>query len=233
MMKKRIGLLGAKNYESTITYYRLLMQKYVEQTGSYSYPETVIIGLDFQKINELEKAGDKQALIDYVLTGVNALTNAGVDFIAIVNNVTHAVFPEIQSQTTIPMISIVETALEEAKRLKVKTALLLGTKVTMQSTFYQDVFAKEGIDVVVPSEKEQDELNAIIDTELVKMVLKQESRKRYVEIIESYDVDAVILACTEIPWLVKEKDVSKIVLDPTKLHVETILNYSLKFNEKV
>jgi len=222
-MKKRIGLLGTKNHESTITYYRLLMQKYVEKTGSYDYPEIVIVGLSFQKINGLEKAGDNKALINYLLTGIDALSKAGVDFIAIVNNVTHAVFPEIQSQTNVPMISIVETTVEEAKSLNIKKALLLGTKVTMRSDFYQKVFKREGIEVIAPTEKEQDELNAIIDNELVKMDFKSESRKKYVEIIESYNVDAVIFACTEIPWLIKEKDISKIVLDPTELHVEAIL----------
>lgn len=226
-MKKRIGLLGAKSHESMITYYRRIIEKYIERTGDYSYPEIVIVGLNFQKMNDLEKSGDKQALVTYVMTGIDALTKAGVDFIAIVNNVTHAVFPEVQSQTAIPMISIVETTVEEAKRLKVRKALLLGTKVTMQSTFYQDIFAREGIEVIVPTEEEQETLNAIIDNELVKMVFKPESRKKYVEVIESYDVDAVIFACTEIPWLVKEKDVSKIVLDPTELHVEAILKHSL------
>lgn len=227
-MKKRIGLLGAKSHESMITYYRRIIEKYIEKKGDYYYPEIVIFSLDFQKINDLEKSRDKQALIDYVMTGVNALTRAGVDFIAIVNNVTHAVFPEIKSQTNIPMISIVETTVEEAKKLNVKKALLLGTKVTMQSTFYQDIFKRENIEVVVPNENEQDELNAIIDNELVKVIIKPESKKRYQEIIESYDADAVIFGCTEIVLLLSEKDVAKIVLNPTELHVDAILKESLK-----
>lgn len=227
-MKKRIGLLGTKSHESTITYYRLLMQQYVEKGEDYHYPETVIVGLDFQKINDLEKEGDKQALVDYVMTGIHALVKAGVDFVAIVNNVTHAVFPELQAQTSVPMISIVETTVSEAKRLNIKKALLLGTKVTMQGTFYQDVFKREGIEVIVPSEKEQDELNTIIDTELVKAISNPESKKHYQEIIDSYPTDAVIFGCTEILLLLSEKDIAgKVLLDPTALHVNAILQYSL------
>lgn len=226
-MKKRIGLLGGISYESTIKYYELLMQRYFKKKQDYYYPEIVIYSLDFQKFTDLENSGNTQEYINYIVSGVDALKKAGVDFVAMAANSPHAVFPQVQAKAQVPMISIVKVIAEEAKKRAIQKALLLGIKFTMQSRFYHDVFKKNGIEIVTPKEKEQDEINRIIFQELVIGIKKPESKKTFLTIIEAYDADAVILGCTEIPLLISEHDTRKIVLDPLSLHVDAILAKSI------
>lgn len=226
-MKKRIGLLGGISHESTIVYYRELMRRYFQKTGDYYYPEVIIFSLDLQKFTDYEDTHNTSAYIEYILTGINGLKAAGSDFIAMTANSPHAVFPEISRQAGIPMISIVETTAKEAKKQNVKRALLLGIKFTMQSSFYPDVFKREGIEIITPKESKQDEINSIIFKELAIGNINLDSKQRFLDIIDSYESDAVILGCTEIPFLIGQCDVKRKVLNPLDLHVDAILEYSL------
>ncbi len=226
-MKKRIGLLGGISHESTITYYRALMEKYFQKNGDYYYPEVVIFSLDFQKCTDYENTKNTPVYIDYILTGITALKAAGADVVAMCANSPHAMYSEVSERAGVPMISIVETCAAQAKRQQIKSALLLGIKFTMQSSFYLDVFTKESITIVTPSEAEQNEINSIIFKELVIGTINPESKRRFLEIIESYPCDAVILGCTEIPQLIGQQDTKKIVLNPLDLHVDALLAYSL------
>lgn len=224
---KRIGLLGGISHESTIMYYALLMQKYFEKKHDYYYPEVVIFSLDFQKFTDFERSGDTHGYVEYILSGIRSLEYAGVDFIAMTANSPHAVFPTVSAQARVPMISIVETVATEAQKNGVKRSLLLGIKFTMQSSFYPDVFTKRGMEIIVPQGSDQNEIDQIIFQELVIGAIRPESKKRVLEIIESYDTDTVILGCTEIPLLIGIDDTEKKVLNPLALHVKAILDFSL------
>ncbi|MBU3217264.1 aspartate/glutamate racemase family protein [Clostridium estertheticum] len=46
--------------------------------------------------------------------------------------------------------------------MNLQKVLLTGIKYTMQSSFYQDGFKKNGIEVIVSSEEHQNEINSII-----------------------------------------------------------------------
>ena len=50
-----------------------------------------------------------------------------------------------------------------------------------------------------------------------------------VDIINRYEVNGVILGCTEIPLLISQKDVKIPLLDATLIHVEAALKKSFKF----
>ena len=105
--------------------------------------------------------------------------------------------------------------------------LLLGIKFTMQSSFYQNYCKTLGIEVITPTEAEQDEINAIIFDELVVGLFKQESKVKLKQIINNYKVDGVILGCTELPLILNQKESEVKLLDTVELHTEATLNYYL------
>ncbi|MBY9018168.1 MAG: amino acid racemase, partial [Candidatus Lokiarchaeota archaeon] len=129
--------------------------------------------------------------------------------------------------------SIVKATAEKAHQENLKKVLLLGIKFTMQSTFYQDYFAKEGIEVITPSDEEQDKLNRIIFEELVIGLFKDESKKSILRIINNYRTDGVILGCTELPLIISQEDTRVKLLNTLNLHVEAILNQYFKINSQV
>lgn len=226
-MARRIGILGGISHESTLRYYELIHEKHYRSRGDYHYPEVVVFSLDFQRFTDLEDRGDTEGYIGYIMEGVRSLEAAGAEFVVMAANSPHAVFDQVQEKAGVPLISIAEVTADEAMREGLRTLLLLGIRFTMRSTFYREVCGRHGIDVVTPSEVEQDEIDRIIFDELVRGIVGDESRRRLLEIIGGYDVDGVILGCTELPLILGQEDAGVRVLDTVELHVEAALDYSL------
>ena len=226
-LPKKIGILGGISHESTIKYYELILKKYYELKGDYYYPEIIIYSLDFQKFTDFEDNGDKESYIKYIMEGIYSLENSGADFIIMSANSPHSVYDEVKNLTKLPMISIVEAVGEKAKEKGLKKILLLGIKYTMENGFYENYLNQFGIDVIVPSEDERVLINDIIFDELTIGIFRDNSKEKLINIIKKYDVEGVILGCTELPLIISEADLEIEVLNTVELHVDKILRYSL------
>ena len=78
---------------------------------------------------------------------------------------------------------------------------LLATKFTMEEDFYVSKLKEYSLDPVVPSSDDREVLHSIIYDELCFNVLKDESRKLFIQIVENVKLlgaDSVILGCTEL-----------------------------------
>jgi aspartate racemase len=227
-LARRIGILGGISHESTARYYELVHEGYYRRKGDYHYPEVVVFSLDFQRFTDLEGSGETEGYVEYIMEGVRAMEAAGSDFIVMAANSPHAVFDEVSEGARVPMLSIAEVTAEEAIRLGLKRLLLMGIKFTMGSRFYHEVCGRRGIEVITPAEGEQDEIEGIIFGELVLGVFSEGSRCRLLEIMGGYDVDGVLLGCTELPLILGPGDADVPLLDTLSLHVEAALDYSLE-----
>jgi aspartate racemase len=134
----------------------------------------------------------------------------------------------VQRRSPIPLISIVEATCAEAKKREIRRAGLLGTRFTMQASFYPDVFSSEGITVIVPHEDEQAYIHEKYVGELLKNTCLPETREKLLEIIqrmkEQEQIQGVILGGTELPLLLREDTASGIpLLDTTQIHVRAVV----------
>lgn len=227
MKKKKIGLLGGVSYESTIQYYDNLMQLYYAKYKDYYFPELVIYSMDFQKFTDMENEDRMDDYRKYILESVNALKASGVDFVAMTANSPHSVYEDIAPLAPVPMISIVDSVADYAIAQGMKKLLLTGIKYTMNKTFYQEGLSKRGIEVIVPSDEEKDEINNIIFDELCIGIFKDSTRERFKEIIGQYDTDGVILGCTELPMLLKQENTDIPLISSVDVHCRSILEYTL------
>ncbi len=229
---KTLGILGGIGPESTIDYYRSIIAGYRQQKSDGSYPAIVITSLDVQKLLAWMTDNQSPSVIEYLVAEARRLAAAGADFGLIAANTPHIVFDEIQQQSPIPLLSIVEAACAAAKSRGIAKAGLLGTRFTMQGHFYSDVFSRVGIALIMPDEVEQTYIHDIYVNELLQNKFLPATRHRLVEIIQSMrrraEVGAVILAGTELPLLLKENDVPGIpLLDTTRLHVDAAVKQLL------
>lgn len=222
----RMGILGGISHQSTIKYYELIHHWFFEREKNYYYPEIVIFSLNFQKFTDMEAMENKKEYIDYIMMGIQSLQNAGVDIILMAANSVHSVFDEIKSRARVPLLSILDVVVDKAKKEGMKTILLLGIKFTIQSSFYQEALRHHGIKVIVPSEIEQNEIDRIIFEELTIGIFKSNSKEKLLHIISKYDVDGVILGCTELPLILHQEDTKARLLDTLELHVKAVLDYA-------
>lgn len=225
---KTIGMIGGLGPESTIEYYRLINAAYAERRPDGSYPAIIINSIDLKKVLDLVAAKELFKLTDYLVSELQKLASAGAECGLIAANMPHIVFDEVRRQSPIPLISIVESTREAAKALELRKVGLVGARFTMQVRFYPDVFSKEGIALVVPDEHDQAYIHHIYFHELVKGVVRPETRERLLAIVdrlkEHEGIQGLILGGTELSLILRDYTVRDIpVLDTTKIHVKAII----------
>jgi aspartate racemase len=229
-MHKTIGLLGGMSPESTVEYYRYITRTYTERFGDYSYPPILIHSVSFQPYVDWPNQGRWDLVGKGLSEAARHLEAGGAEFIVIATNTMHIVVDEVKAGVGIPVLSLLEVVGEAALNQGMQTVGLLGTQFTMEHGFYQNALNSKGIEVLVPGEDDRRFINDTIYNELVKGIIQDEARERFVEIVGELagrGAQGVILGCTEIPLLIGEGDVEVPLLDTTTLHAEAALQYAI------
>lgn len=101
----------------------------------------------------------------------------------------------------------------------------------MERDFYRArLRERHGLTVLVPDEADRDAIHEVIYAELVKGVVRDESRARYREVIAGLverGAEALILGCTEIDLLIGEAESPVAVYDTTRLYAEAAVDLAL------
>ncbi len=182
---KTVGIIGGIGPHSTVEYYRLIISTYREQKQDGRYPSLIINSIDLKKMLDLIEANELKELTEYLVREVQKLARAGADFGLLAASTPHVVFDDIQRQSPIPLVSIVQATCDTAKGLGLKKLGLFGTRFTMRGRFYSDFFSKEGITVVAPNHQEQAYIHDSYMSELVNGIFLPETRERLLAIAES------------------------------------------------
>jgi aspartate racemase len=226
-MPRSVGLVGGLGPESTIDYYRRILEAWARETPGSS-PSIVIDSLDVATGLQLVR-DDLPGLAEYLLTSIDRLAGADVDFVAITANTPHIVFDSLVARSPVPLLSIVEVCAAEAQRRGLRRVLLLGTRFTMEATFYPTVFGRRGIEIVSPSEQDRAWIHERYVGELLPGDFRDETREEVVSLIarlrDEMSIDGVVLGGTELPLLLRDAAIAGLpLLDTTALHVDAIVN---------
>ncbi|MGD9405196.1 MAG: aspartate/glutamate racemase family protein [Anaerolineae bacterium] len=230
-MHKRIGILGGMSPESTVAYYEYITRTYTERFGDYGYPEVLIYSVSFQPYVDWPNQDRWDLVADGLSQAAQKLVAAGADVILIATNTMHLVFDEVQARVEVPMLSLLDATADAIQGRGLSTVGLLGTRFTMEKSFYQDALAGHGITTVVPDAGDRAYVNRVIYDELVAGQIRDESRAGYLSIIRKLaeqGAQGIVLGCTEIPLLVDEASAGIPLFDTTQIHAEAALNYAIK-----
>jgi aspartate racemase len=224
----RFGLVGGIGPESTIAYYRQILEAYRLRRPDGGAPALVINSIDVWKVLGLVGSGDLAGLTDYLVREVNVLAGAGAEFGALGANSPHVVFDAVQARVTLPLISIVEATCHAARQAGFKRLGLFGTVFTMQGRFYPDVFSRTGIQLVTPEPAEEAEIDEIYRSELLAGIVLPASRDRLVQIARRLGneaaIEGLILGGTELPLILNDASQAGLpLLDTTRIHVAAIV----------
>jgi len=229
ILHKKLGILGGVSPDSTVTYYEYITREYTQRYENHGYPEIIIYSVSLQKIIDWQYQERWDLIADKMIKVFRTLEKAGADFGLIAANTLHIVFDEVQREISIPLINIIEVTAEAVKKEEIKTVGLLGTIFTMSKDFYKAGLEARGISTLVPDRKDQEFVNGVIYEELIRGIVKPESKKGYVRVVKKLKekgAEGIVLGCTEIPLLIKEKDCGVRLYDTTLIHAEKALNYA-------
>lgn len=225
---KTVGLIGGIGPESTIEYYRSIIDAYREQKPDGGYPAIFINSVNLSQLIAWMNMNELGQVTEYLVREVEKLAKVGADFAALASNTPHIVFDEIQRESGIPLISIVEATCERVQALGLKKVGLFGTRFTMQGHFYPEVFTRAGIKLVVPEPEEQTYIHDKYMGELLNNIFLPETRSGLLAIADKlrarHAIEGLILGGTELPLILRDEDHNGIrLLDTTRIHVERIV----------
>ena len=228
---KTIGLLGGVSWHSTLEYYRLLNEITHEKLGGQYSAKILIYSFNFQEIRALHSHSEKE-LCKRLIHEAQKLEDAGADCLLIGANTLHMFYNDIKEKLQIPVIHIAEATGKEINRQGLKKVGLLATKHTMERAFYVEKLKLLDIETVLPSENERESISNIIYNELVKGKILKKSKDFYLEVssqlVNKFNIEGLILGCTEIPLLINQKDLNIPVFNTTEIHANEAVRFSLE-----
>lgn len=228
---KTIGLLCGMSWESTQSYYQAINQGIKSQLGGLSSAKLCLYSVNFDEIEKLQHQGRWEETADILASAAQAVERAGADFLLICTNTMHKVAPQIQAKLNIPLLHIADATAQTLQAQGITKVGLLGTRFTMEQAFYKQRLTQNfGIEVVVPVQEDRDTVHEIIYNELCLGEIRDGSRQRYLEIIDTLHAQgaqAVILGCTEIALLVQPHHTQVPLFDTTAIHAQAAVEMAL------
>jgi aspartate racemase len=218
-----LGIVGGIGPESTIAYYRTILELHRRERPAARDPALVVTHYDVRRLLALVGGGELEMLARELAGEVARLARAGADFALLAANTPHVAFDAIRARAPIPLLSLVDAVRDEAAARGLTRLGLLGTRFTMAGNFYASTLTPAGIAVVAPDDADQETVHRIYVEELVPGVVRDVSRATLLGVVarlaHEQGADAVVLAGTELSLILDESAASPIpLLDSTRLH---------------
>ncbi len=229
---KTIGLIGGMSWESTAHYYTELNRGINSALGGLHSAQILLYSVDFGPIEKLMTKEDWNSIEDIMADAARKVEKGGADFLLICTNTMHKLTDTVEKAVNIPLLHIADATAQVLVHDNIKKIGLLGTAYTMEQAFYKDrLISKFDLDVITPDEEDRKIIHDIIFNELCLGKLTDQSRKAYINISEKLvqkGARGIILGCTEIGMLLKQKDIDIPLYDTTRIHAAKAVEWALK-----
>ena len=232
---KKIGIVGGLSPESTILYYKTIVNEYRRRFQREDYPVIIVYSLSFGLFKEHVSRGNHSGAVGMLIEAVESLYRAGADFALISANTPHMFYEEVRAKSPIPLLNIIDCLAEEARRDGVTRIGLLGTKYTLTKGFYAERLRRHGMEAIIPDREDIELVNNVIFNELTWGIIREESKRKIIEVIKRLKekgAQAIALACTELPLLFKDTEevVGLKLYDTARIHATKALEHALGKN---
>lgn len=229
---KTIGLIGGLSWESSILYYRLINEAARERLGGIHSAACLMYSFDFHEIERLQHTDQWDQATALMIEAAQRLERGGAELMVICSNTMHRMYDAVQAHIGVPLLHIADATAQPIVKAGLRCIGLLGTRYTMEQDFYKGRLAKQfGFEVMVPDEAEREWVHQIIYDELVRGIIRPESKATYTSIMRNLvaqGAQCIILGCTEITLLVGPDDSSVPVFDTTAIHAVAALDAALQ-----
>ncbi|MFZ9408154.1 MAG: aspartate/glutamate racemase family protein [Burkholderiaceae bacterium] len=227
---KTIGLIGGMSWESTVPFYRALNERIKARLGGLHSARVVLWSVDFHEIEQLQASGQWDQAGELLADVARKLEAAGADLIVLCTNTMHKVAGHIERATSLPFLHIADPTVKALNAAGHHRVGLLGTRFTMEQTFYRERLESQGLEVIIPDADDRETVHRIIYEELCLGMIKPASREQYQGVMQRLvegGAQAIILGCTEIGLLVDQSDASVPLFDTTALHAQAAADWAI------
>lgn len=217
-----VGLIGGLAVGATVYYYRSIASA-CQQRGFA--PRLMIAHADLERVLPMIANAERAQLADYLAGFVTDFKNANLEFAAVSAVAPHICHDQLLERTTLPIVGLLEVIRHELEHLGLRRVTLFGNRMSMQSRLFGGL---PNVEVVLPK---PDEITLIHDTYSAiaragHATLEETAILRdLAHLICSRDnVQAVVLAGTDLSVVFSGSNTDFPAVDCAKLHVQAIVN---------
>ncbi|MBQ6116687.1 MAG: amino acid racemase [Oscillospiraceae bacterium] len=218
-MRKTIGILGGMGPLATAN----LFKKIVTMTKADGDNDHIRVYIDSNSAIPDRTAAILQGGPDptaEMLSALRHLEACGASCIIMPCNTAHYYLPRLQALTGTPILDMLEiTARRCAALYPGKRAVILATRGTLATGLYSAALERQGVDFLVPDEREQDVLMHLIYG-VVKasrpLAPEKETWRELLDGLRARGADYFILGCTELPIVAAELEIPGPFVDSTE-----------------
>jgi aspartate racemase len=220
MTDKIVGILGGMGPEATID----LFSRIVERTHARRDEEHLRIIIDNNpKMPSRQDAilKGRESPVPALCETARNLERAGVDFLVIAANTPHYFYDDIAQAVHIPVLHLIEEAAKETIRLVpgIGQVGVMATSAAMKIRLYQKSFEKYNIQVVEVPEPVQQQIQSSIFSFKYEGLTPQNTGAMVAaaECLITNGAQALVMGCTEIPLILKDKAFGVPMIDPNEI----------------
>lgn len=212
------------------------IQKINRSSPSYftnnEHPHIVLYQPNFGTMQSALQNGEWDKVLLELIHSVKMLAQMGADFAIIPANTVHKVISELQRQSAIPVLNMLEIVCSACKEKGIKRVGVLGTLWTMSNHLYKKSLEANGIEEVIPSDAEQQIIHRAIFSELIPTgSVSSATLSALLGIASSLkqrDCEGIVLACTELPLVLNASNCGMCVIDSTDVLAKAALEKAAK-----
>ena len=172
----------------------------------------------------------KENPINSILSMVKKLELFDVNLLVMPCNTASYFYKEIESNTNILFINIVEETVKYLKDNNINKVGLMATKGTIKSGIYKSLLSKYNINLVIPSDNDQEIVSSII-YDGIKSNKKIDLNNFYnvINNLKANGSEKVILGCTELSALKEIYNIKNdYLVDAMEILADSTINYIKK-----
>jgi len=226
----KLGLIGGLSWTSTARYYEIINKAVHRAKGGQHSAPLLIESLDFATVAGCATDDDWDCAATQLIDAARRLESAGASALLICANSMHRVYDRVQGAVGIPILHIAERVGKKMQADGIEKAALIGTRNVMTEKFYRQRLVSHGVSLLPADMELADRIDRIVYDELTVGKISRES-ERYMKSeltdIAKQDVQAVVLACTELELIVDVKANVLPIYDCTSIHAKAGVDFIL------
>ncbi len=226
---KTIGIIGGQGPASTADFYMGIVKYYQESFGARyvrDFPPMIIFSVPTPDL--VESVEDEEMTFSLIAEATKKLERDGSDFIIIACNSLQFFIERLQVFVKIPIIALSPLVAKHVKDKGYKIVGILSTDTTIKKKIYDSYLAEKGIQLVTPNEIDQNSVEEVILNEIggTSGIKDTEKLKKVIDNVQKAGAEAILLACTELPLVIKQQDVSMPLIDCNELYIQKAAKFS-------
>ena len=218
---KKLGLIGGLSWGSTARYYHIINDVVARRKGGLHSAPLILESFDFAEVARCTTREEWDSASALILASAQRLEQAGAEAVLICANSMHAIYDRVAGGIEIPILHIADAVGAKMQADGVKSAAIVGTRNVMTEKFYRQRLVACGISLLPPDMDLAGKIDRIVYDELVLGKATREAErfmKSELADIAKQQVDAVVLACTELEMIVDVRANVLPIYDSTLVH---------------